>query len=171
MLWPKTGNPAATVEDRKKYKKARYDLHRVIKRAKSQYRKKSQYILNRLRCPPHMERLQSITDYKGRPNCDLPNDASLPDELGSVFSSDTMLFVIALLSFEFARKAFHCTHTHTHTFTTYTRLTGPVHIPNMFNYTVHCCVKKRCVCVCVCVWVCLLNTAVDSHALALLSDH
>ena len=30
--------------------------------------------------------LQSITDYKGRPNCDLPNDASLPDELNAFYA-------------------------------------------------------------------------------------
>jgi hypothetical protein len=31
-------NPEATVKDRNKYKKSRYDLHRVIEQAKGQYR-------------------------------------------------------------------------------------------------------------------------------------
>lgn len=30
--------------------------------------------------------LQSITNYKGRPNSDLPNDASLPDELNACYA-------------------------------------------------------------------------------------
>jgi hypothetical protein len=32
------------------------------------------------------QRLQFITDYKGRPNRDLPNDSSLPDELNVFYA-------------------------------------------------------------------------------------
>ena len=32
------------------------------------------------------QRFQTITDYKGKPCCELPSDASLPDELNAFFS-------------------------------------------------------------------------------------
>ncbi|CDQ57456.1 unnamed protein product [Oncorhynchus mykiss] len=61
-------NPDATAKDRNKYKKARYDFcgcsdaHRI------------------------WQGLQSVTDYKGKPNRDLPNDASIPDELNAFYA-------------------------------------------------------------------------------------
>ena len=80
-----TDNPDATAEDRNKYKKARYDLHRVIKRAKGQYRNKVKSYSTGSNTR-HMEGLQSNMDYKGRSNHDLPNDASLPDILNAFYA-------------------------------------------------------------------------------------
>ena len=60
------------------YKKSGYAPRRTIKQAKHQYRTKieSYYIGPDAR--PMWQGLKTITDYKGKPRCELPSDASLP---------------------------------------------------------------------------------------------
>ena len=31
--------------------------------------------------------LKTVTDYKGKPSCELPSDASLPDELNAFYAT------------------------------------------------------------------------------------
>jgi hypothetical protein len=81
-----TDNPEAMAEDRNKYMKSHYDRCRVIKHAKGQYRNKVESYYTGSNASRVWQGLQSITDYKGRPSHDLPNNASLPDELNAFYA-------------------------------------------------------------------------------------
>ncbi|XP_064877162.1 sushi, von Willebrand factor type A, EGF and pentraxin domain-containing protein 1-like [Oncorhynchus nerka] len=68
------------------YKEYRYVLRRTIKQAKRQYRAKieSYYTVSDAR--RMWQGLQTITGYEGKYSHELPNDASLPDELNHFYA-------------------------------------------------------------------------------------
>ncbi|CDQ96543.1 unnamed protein product [Oncorhynchus mykiss] len=68
------------------YEKSRYALRRTIKQAKRQCRTKieSYYTVSDIR--RMWQGLKTTTDYKGKPSCELPSDASLPGELHAFYA-------------------------------------------------------------------------------------
>ena len=74
-----TGNPKAIAEDINMYKKSLYNLCWAIKQAKTQHRNKLESYYTGSEAQHMWQGIQYITDYKG--SRDLPNDASLLDEL------------------------------------------------------------------------------------------
>ena len=68
------------------YMKSRYALRRTIKQAESQYRIKIESYYTGSAARRMWQGLKTITDYKGKPRCVLPIDASLPDELNAFYA-------------------------------------------------------------------------------------
>ena len=68
------------------YKKSCYALRQTIKQAKCQYRIKIVSYYTDSDARQMCQGLQTITDYKGKHNRELPSDTSLPDELNNVYA-------------------------------------------------------------------------------------
>ena len=67
------------------YKKSCYT--QTIKQVKRQYRTKIEPYYTGSDAHRMWEGLRTITDNKGKPRCDLPSDASLPDGLNAFYAA------------------------------------------------------------------------------------
>ena len=78
------------------YKKSCYARRQIIKQEKHQYRTKIESYYTGSDARRMWQGLQTITDYKGKPNCELPSDTSLPDGLNAFYASNTKACMRAL---------------------------------------------------------------------------
>ena len=68
------------------YRNSRYAIRQSIKQAKRQYRSKIESYYTGSDARRMGQGLQTITDYKGKHNRELPSDTSLPDELNHFYA-------------------------------------------------------------------------------------